>query len=86
MVRANDQKKKIQPKTSTIPILNDLFSLSSFSEVFCREDKTQVLKENETITFTKLAETYEKIAEGGPDVFYKGQLAEDLVRDIQAAG
>ncbi|XP_026152908.1 glutathione hydrolase 1 proenzyme [Mastacembelus armatus] len=54
-------------------------------EVFCGKNG-DVLKENETIKFTKLAETYKKIAEEGPDAFYKGDLAQKLVTDIRAAG
>ncbi|KAF6716532.1 Gamma-glutamyltranspeptidase 1 [Oryzias melastigma] len=54
-------------------------------EVFCGGNG-DVLKENETIKFTKLAETYRKIAEEGPDAFYEGPLAQNLVNDIQAAG
>lgn len=56
-----------------------------FSEVFCGKNG-DVLKENETIKFTKLAETYRTIAEKGAEEFYVGQTAENLVRDIQAAG
>lgn len=55
-------------------------------EVFCTPDNKTVLKENQTIKFTRLADTYEKIAEGGPDVFYQGAMAQNLVRDVQAAG
>lgn len=54
-------------------------------EVFCGTDGN-VLQENETIRFPQLAKTYRKIAEEGADAFYKGQLAEDLVADIQRAG
>lgn len=56
-----------------------------FSEVFCGKNG-DVLKENETIKFTKLAETYRKIAEKGVEEFYEGETAQNLVRDIQAAG
>uniref|UniRef100_A0A8C1KDP1 Gamma-glutamyltransferase 1b n=1 Tax=Cyprinus carpio TaxID=7962 RepID=A0A8C1KDP1_CYPCA len=52
--------------------------------VFC-DSTGNILQENNTITFTKLADTYEFIAENGPDAFYSGRLAESLVRDIQAA-
>uniref|UniRef100_A0A8C9RWK4 Glutathione hydrolase n=1 Tax=Scleropages formosus TaxID=113540 RepID=A0A8C9RWK4_SCLFO len=54
-------------------------------DVFCDSNK-RPLKENETIRFVTLADTYERIAWEGPDVFYNGSLAEDLVKDIQAAG
>uniref|UniRef100_A0A668A6C2 Gamma-glutamyltransferase 1b n=1 Tax=Myripristis murdjan TaxID=586833 RepID=A0A668A6C2_9TELE len=62
-------------------ILND----TALCEVFCSQNG-DVLKENETIKFPRLAETYRKIAQEGPDVFYKGQIAQDLVTDIQASG
>lgn len=56
-----------------------------FSEVFCGENG-EVLKENDTIRFPKLAQTYRKISEEGADAFYEGELAQNLVKDIQAAG
>lgn len=55
------------------------------SEVFCDSDKN-LLKENDIIRFPKLADTYKKIAEEGPDVFYNGSMAQNIVDDIQAAG
>ncbi|XP_072537273.1 gamma-glutamyltransferase 1a [Salminus brasiliensis] len=54
-------------------------------EVFCDSDQN-ILKENDIIRFPKLADTYERIAEEGPDVFYNGSMAETIVDDIQAAG
>ncbi|XP_077099605.1 glutathione hydrolase 1 proenzyme isoform X2 [Siphateles boraxobius] len=62
-------------------IINDKMLCS----VFC-DSTGNILKENDTITFTKLGDTYEIIAENGSDTFYNGLLAENLVRDIQAAG
>uniref|UniRef100_A0A3Q4B287 Glutathione hydrolase n=1 Tax=Mola mola TaxID=94237 RepID=A0A3Q4B287_MOLML len=62
-------------------IIND----TALCEVFCGESG-EVLKENDTIKFPRLAQTYRKIAEEGANAFYQGELAQDLVRDIQAAG
>ncbi|XP_033979140.1 glutathione hydrolase 1 proenzyme-like [Trematomus bernacchii] len=58
---------------------------TALCEVFCGGNG-DILKENDNITFTKLAETYRKIAEEGPNAFYHGPLAQSLVDDIQAAG
>lgn len=55
------------------------------SEVFCDSQK-KILKENDIIKFPKLADTYRRIAEEGPDVFYNGKMAQTIVDDIQAAG
>ncbi|XP_062269257.1 glutathione hydrolase 1 proenzyme [Platichthys flesus] len=54
-------------------------------EVFCGK-AGEVLKEKEIIKFTQLAKTYKTIAEEGPDAFYEGTLAQNLVNDIQAKG
>ncbi|KAG9270581.1 gamma-glutamyltransferase 1a [Astyanax mexicanus] len=54
-------------------------------EVFCDSDKN-ILKENAIVRFPRLADTYQKIAEEGPDVFYNGTMAQTIVDDIQAAG
>nr|XP_057927328.1 gamma-glutamyltransferase 1a isoform X2 [Doryrhamphus excisus] len=58
---------------------------ANLCEVFCDTQKN-ILKENDIIRFPKLADTYQKIADEGPDVFYNGLVAYNIVEDIQAAG
>ncbi|XP_046904491.1 LOW QUALITY PROTEIN: gamma-glutamyltransferase 1a [Hypomesus transpacificus] len=58
---------------------------ANMCEVFCDSERN-ILKENDILRFPKLAETYQKIAEEGPDVFYNGTMAEIIVEDIQTAG
>lgn len=67
----------------TLHLVLSLFYLSS--EVFCDSQK-KILKENDIVRFPKLADTYQRIAEEGPDVFYNGSMAQSIVEDIQAAG
>uniref|UniRef100_A0A8C1KDM9 Glutathione hydrolase n=1 Tax=Cyprinus carpio TaxID=7962 RepID=A0A8C1KDM9_CYPCA len=74
----------IQLARNGFPVGRALASAQSNFSVFC-DSTGNILQENNTITFTKLADTYEFIAENGPDAFYSGRLAESLVRDIQAA-
>ncbi|XP_050975166.1 glutathione hydrolase 1 proenzyme-like isoform X2 [Labeo rohita] len=59
---------------------------AALCEVFCGSHNKTLLKEKDTIRFLKLAETYEKIAEEGPDAFYDGSLTQDILDDIKAAG
>ncbi|XP_072770313.1 gamma-glutamyltransferase 1a isoform X2 [Nerophis lumbriciformis] len=58
---------------------------ANLCEVFCDSHKN-ILKENDIVRFPKLADTYQRIADGGPDVFYNGSVAHNMVEDIQAAG
>lgn len=53
--------------------------------MFC-DSENNILKENDIVRFPKLADTYQRIAEEGPDVFYNGTMARSIVEDIQAAG
>ncbi|TRY65590.1 hypothetical protein DNTS_015198, partial [Danionella cerebrum] len=51
-----------------------------------QNEKGEPLKEGDVVKFTKLADTLETIAECGADALYNGQLAKDLIEDLQAAG
>lgn len=59
---------------------------STLCEVFCGSYNKSILKENDTIRFIQLAQTYQKIAEEGPDAFYDGSLTQDILDDIKAKG
>ncbi|KAJ4769097.1 Gamma-glutamyltranspeptidase [Rhynchospora pubera] len=53
-------------------------------EVFAPGGK--VLLANETCFNPKLADTLEEIAEKGPDVFYKGSVGENFIKDVKNSG
>ncbi|XP_022108892.1 gamma-glutamyltranspeptidase 1-like isoform X2 [Acanthaster planci] len=57
----------------------------SLGEIFLNS-KGEILKEGDTLVDTKLADTYKKLAEGGENAFYKGDLADDIVADIADRG
>ncbi|XP_017345204.1 glutathione hydrolase 1 proenzyme isoform X1 [Ictalurus punctatus] len=62
---------------------NAILTDEALCSVFCKNG--DILKENDTITFLKLADTYQQIAEKGADAFYNGTIAENLIRDIRNA-
>uniref|UniRef100_A0A3P8WL54 Glutathione hydrolase n=1 Tax=Cynoglossus semilaevis TaxID=244447 RepID=A0A3P8WL54_CYNSE len=63
----------------------DIEGNAALCEVFCDSEKN-ILKENDIIRFPKLAETYQRIAEEGPDLFYEGSIAKAIVSEVQEAG
>ncbi|KAI1882390.1 hypothetical protein AGOR_G00250190 [Albula goreensis] len=62
-----------------------ILSDEALREVFCDSDNN-TLKEGDTIKFRKLADTYQRIADEGPEAFYSGEIAQNIVNDIRAAG
>uniref|UniRef100_A0A3Q2WHW0 Gamma-glutamyltransferase 5a n=1 Tax=Haplochromis burtoni TaxID=8153 RepID=A0A3Q2WHW0_HAPBU len=57
----------------------------SFRELYL-DKNGNLLKTGDTVKFEKLADTLETIANEGPDVFYNGTIAKNLISDIQKAG
>ena len=54
-------------------------------EAYVKDDDT-LYKAGDTMTNLKMARTFKAIAEGGRTAFYFGDLARDIVADIQEAG
>lgn len=53
---------------------------------FIDPETNEVWQEGDIIKRPKLAKTLEKIAEHGPSIFYKGEIGEKIVEDVQAKG
>lgn len=65
-----------------IPTINSSLSLYKlFSDA-----EGKPLKTGDNVKFKKLADTLEMIANHGPEAVYTGQIAKDLISDIQEAG
>ncbi|KAL3976168.1 mediator of RNA polymerase II transcription subunit 26 [Sarotherodon galilaeus] len=64
-----------------IPRINN----TSIRELYL-DKNGNLLKTGDTVKFEKLADTLETIANEGPDVFYNGTIAKNLISDIEKAG
>ncbi|KAF6021148.1 GGT1 [Bugula neritina] len=51
--------------------------------IFTDSKTGEIKKEGDTVVFTKLAETYRRIAAEGPQTFYNGSLRDDIVADLE---
>ncbi|KAK2192240.1 hypothetical protein NP493_36g05026 [Ridgeia piscesae] len=71
----------ISIKKAEKTIRNDKY----LKEAYVKGDDT-LYKEGDKMTNPKMARTFKAIAEGGPKAFYFGDLAKDIVADIQDAG
>ena len=63
----------------------DKLSKTAAADVFLNEEG-EPLKEGDLLVQKDLAETFKLIAKEGTDVFYKGEIAEAIVEDVQSFG
>ncbi|XP_043573232.1 glutathione hydrolase 1 proenzyme-like isoform X1 [Chiloscyllium plagiosum] len=59
---------------------------ASLCDVFCKKNSNQILSENDIIYFPQLANTLQMIADLGPNAFYDGPVAEDIVNYVSQSG
>ncbi|XP_051892227.1 glutathione hydrolase 1 proenzyme-like isoform X2 [Pristis pectinata] len=59
---------------------------ASLCDVFCKKNSNRILNENDLIYFPQLADTLQMIADEGPDAFYDGPIAEDIVHSVSQSG
>ncbi|PFX20442.1 Gamma-glutamyltranspeptidase 1 [Stylophora pistillata] len=67
--------EKNAPNVTNDPGLRELFKPNG-----------QFIKDGDLIKRTKYGKTLTKIAEGGADVFYRGKMAQQIVKDLRSAG
>ena len=56
------------------------------SSVFLKPDTKELLRAGDMYKHPRLGETLRRIAEGGADTFYTGEVGRELIQDIQEAG
>ena len=61
-------------------------NINSNSDTHDGSTPPEFLREGEILRNPPLAQTLSEIAEHGADAFYKGRIAENLVKDVRAAG
>ena len=54
--------------------------------LFVKKKTGKVLEAGDVYVNTVFGNTLKKIAEGGAEVFYRGEVGQDLVKDIQEDG
>ncbi|KAH6931902.1 hypothetical protein HPB50_001444 [Hyalomma asiaticum] len=59
---------------------------ANIRKTFSNPETGELLNEGELVTLKDLAHTLELIAENGPNYFYEGEFAENLVREVQQNG
>lgn len=60
---------------------------SVFCDLYCNKDRTGVRRKGDIVKNVKLADTLTKIQESGTvDTFYSGEIAENMINDIQKQG
>ncbi|XP_037560666.1 scoloptoxin SSD14 isoform X3 [Dermacentor silvarum] len=71
----------LREKRTVDPVLE-----ANVRKAFSDPETGDLLAEGELVTLKDLANTLEQIAEKGPDYFYEGELAENIVKEVQANG
>jgi len=64
----------------------DRLSQTETGRRICIKENGDTYKAGEIFRQTLLAQTYRRLAEEGPDSFYHGSIAEDIIRDWEANG
>ena len=65
----------------------DLILNTPSMDIFLNEDKTQVLKENDTMTRPQLGETLRKIADSDAGIIYDGgEVGQQMIKDFAVMG
>lgn len=73
-----------KPREGDVDLLTKLLAIPAAAAIYLKDDK--FYQEGDLLKQEDMARTYERIAEAGPEVFYRGEIAKAIAGDFGSNG